>query len=40
MASQIIVEMTGNTFTVDAKTEVISGSRNTAAMTKSSVTLF
>ena len=39
-ASRIIVEVTGNALTVDTNTEVISGSRDTAAMTESSDTLF
>ena len=40
MISQIIVEVTGNALTEDSNTEVISGSRDTAAMTQSSGTLF
>ena len=40
MTSRIIVEVTGNAFIVDANTEMISGSRDTAAMTESSGTLF
>ena len=40
VASRIIVEVTNNALTVDLNTEVISGSRDTAAMTELSGTLF